>query len=388
MKIAIRTIQILVAILFIVSGLVKANDPLGLGYKMEEFFIVWSEDLKGNNFFTGLFNYLNDRKLFLSIVMIALEIVAGVALLVGWKKKLVLYLLLVLIVFFSFLTGYAFYAKYPNGLPKFTNCGCFGDCLPITPLTSFIKDLLLLGLIIFLIICQRYLQLLFSKTFRIITVSSSLAISLLLQWYVLKYLPLADCLPMKKGNNIMQQMKPAKNSVPSVYETRLVYENISTKELKDMSQDEFNNSKIWEDGNWKWKATNTKLIRQGTDIPKLPNFSLTTFSGVDSTREIIDDDGCAILYFVNPDYHSSKQIDHKFWEHAISKMPVYFITSAPGNFIPGITTDGRYKVFTCDGTVFRIAARVNPTIYLIKQGTIIHKWPLAKLAGATKIINN
>lgn len=376
MKTAVRIIQLLVGILFIISGLVKANDPLGLSYKMEEFFIAWSEDLKGNNFFVELFNYLNHHKLFLSIAMITLEIVAGVVLLVGWKKKFVLYLLLLLIIFLSFLTGYAYYAKYPNGLPKFTNCGCFGDCLPITPLTSFIKDLLLLAMITFLIIGKKYIQPVLSERFRVITVLASLALSVLLQWYVLKYLPLVDCLPLKKGNNISEQMKPPKNSTPSVYETRLVYENFQTKELKDMSQDEFNNSKIWADSNWKWKETNTKLIKQGTDIPKLPNFSLTTLNGVDSTEAILNYPDTCVLYFVNPG-KNKKLFNEEFWNKKTKQFPVFVVTGEPASFKEN--KNRQYQVFTTDGTVLRTAARANPTIYLLKKGTILNKWPLSKL---------
>lgn len=383
MKIAVRIVQILVGLLFIISGLIKANDPLGLSYKMEEFFIVWSEDLKENNFFTGLFNFLNEHNLFLSIVMITLEIVAGIALLVGWRKKLVLYLLLVLIIFFSFLTGYAYYAKYPNGLPKFTNCGCFGDCLPITPLTSFIKDLLLLAMIVLLIKGQRFVQAVFSNKMRTIIVIAGLILSLLLQWYVLKYLPLVDCLPLKEGNNLAEQRKPPKNAMPSVYETRLVYENFRTKEVRDMSQDEFNDSKIWEDTSWKWKETKTKLIRQGTDIPKLPNFSLTTLSGVDSTEAILNYPDSCFLYFVDPE-KNKKLFDQELWDQKAKQVPVFVVTTEPSFF--KYDQSRNYKVFTADGTAFRTAARANPTIYLLKKGTILNKWSLERIP--VSIISN
>jgi uncharacterized membrane protein YphA (DoxX/SURF4 family) len=132
MRIAIRIVQIFVAVLFIVSGLVKANDPIGLSYKMQEFFELWNEGFAQGSFIRNILTFFNEQSLALSIIMITLEIVAGVALLLVWKKKFVLWLLLVLIVFFTFLTGYA----YLSG--KFTNCGCFGDCLPITPFTSFL----------------------------------------------------------------------------------------------------------------------------------------------------------------------------------------------------------------------------------------------------------
>jgi hypothetical protein len=382
MKITIRIIQVIVALLFIVSGLIKANDPLGLAYKMEEFFELWISDLNNGSFFAkgalvSLFKFLNQHTLFLSVTMITLEIVTGVALLVGWMKRLMLWLLFVLIVFFSFLTGYA----YLSG--KFTNCGCFGDCIPITPFTSFVKDLALTAMIVFLLLGQKYIQPLFSRRIRALVVMGTLALSLLLQWYVLRFLPLVDCLPMKKGNNISEQIKPPKNAVPSVYETRLVYQNSKSNEIKDMSQDEFNNSKIWEDSNWKWKETKTKLVRQGTDIPKLQNFVLSTLSGYDSTEAILNHPGYTVLYFVNTD-KNGKGIDQEFLKAAGSaQFPVYFVTTNPGSFMdnPG------FPVFTCDGTVFRIAARVDPTIYLLKQAKIINKWPLARIDDATKTIS-
>src|SRR5687768_2264577 len=105
MKAAITIVRILVGVLFIISGLVKANDPLGLSYKMQEFFEIWNMGLQSSGFFLkspliALFHFLNDHSLALSISMITLEIVAGIALLLGWMKRFVLNLLLLLIVFF------------------------------------------------------------------------------------------------------------------------------------------------------------------------------------------------------------------------------------------------------------------------------------------------
>jgi hypothetical protein len=222
-----------------------------------------------------------------------------------------------------------------------------------------------------------------SWTSRGIVVTLSLTAALLIQWYVLKYLPFVDCLPMKKGNNIVDQMKPSKNAIPSVYESRLVYQNIKTGQLKDMSQTEFNSSKIWEDSSWKWKETKTKLIRKGTDIPKLQSFSLATLDGNDTTEAILSDTSYSILYFVNPDKTGS-QIDKNFLQKAnAKKIPAVFVTTdrnAFGNY-------QTYPVLICDGTIFRIAARVNPTIYLLKHATIVNKWPLTKINQATKAIN-
>src|SRR6201985_3177202 len=137
-------IRWVVGLLFIFSGLIKANDPLGLSYKMQEFFEVW-----------GL-NGFNNYTLTLSIVMNVFEVLAGVAVIVGWRMKLFSWLLLLLIIFFTFLTGYAFLSG------KFKNCGCFGDCLPITPFTSFMKDVLLTLLIFFLFYYKNKIKPLFN----------------------------------------------------------------------------------------------------------------------------------------------------------------------------------------------------------------------------------
>src|SRR4026208_1485030 len=132
MKLSVNIARIIVGVLFIFSGLIKATDPLGLSYKMQEFFDLW-----------GLTRF-NSWTLSLSVIMNAFEIIAGFALLLGWRIRLFSWLLLLLIIFFTFLTGYAYFSG------KFKNCGCFGDCIPLTPRVSFIKDLVLLGLIMFL----------------------------------------------------------------------------------------------------------------------------------------------------------------------------------------------------------------------------------------------
>ena len=176
MRTAVRIAQVLVGLLFIVSGMVKANDPVGLGYKMQEFFELWSAGFSKGSFVAAALEAMHNLALGLSIFMITLEVFLGVALLLGWMKKLVLWLLLLLIIFFTFLTGYA----YLSG--KFTNCGCFGDCLPITPLTSFLKDLALLVLILFLFFGRRYIQPVLSAGARTVILVATVFFCLGLQW--------------------------------------------------------------------------------------------------------------------------------------------------------------------------------------------------------------
>lgn len=262
MKISVRLVQIFVGVLFIISGLVKANDPIGLGYKMQEFFELWSEGFAQGNFIRSSLDFFNKSSLTLSIVMITLEIIAGIALLIGWKKKFILWMLLLLIIFFTFLTGYA----YLSG--KFTNCGCFGDCLPITPLTSFLKDILLLGMIIFLLTGQKYITPVFTSKMQVAVLSLSLVLSLVLQWYVLNYLPIADCLPFKKGNNILEQMKPPPGSKPDSVVMKFIYE-------KEGKRYEWGMSELPADlKSYKYIDRVDRVVRKGNAEPPIKGFSL------------------------------------------------------------------------------------------------------------------
>ncbi|MDX5346161.1 MAG: DoxX family protein, partial [Hymenobacteraceae bacterium] len=137
---------LLVGVLFIFSGLIKINDPVGTAIKLEEYFEVFSHD------FTSAFLALKPYALFLSIFLSALEIVLGVALLIRWKLKEILWCLLVLMIFFTFLT---FYSAYFN---KETDCGCFGDAIKLTPWESFTKDIVLLVMIVWLLVYRKHLQ--------------------------------------------------------------------------------------------------------------------------------------------------------------------------------------------------------------------------------------
>jgi len=391
MRIFVRIIQIFVGVLFIISGLVKANDPLGLSYKMKEFFELWNGELATSHFFlkNGLiafFEMLHESSLALSIFMITLEIFAGVALLLGWMKNFILWLLLLLIIFFSFLTGYA----YLSG--KFTNCGCFGDCLPITPLTSFTKDLILLVMILILLTGRKYITPLFSIKSRTLILASCLLITLLLQWYVLNYLPITDCLPFKKGNNIAQQIQPPPGAVPDSFAIRFIYE-------KGGKQYEFAPESLPADFNtYKFIDRKDKLIRKGNAEPAIKGFSLTgiskdsiTGNSIDSTQIVLSQQKAVLVFMQN--FQSPGWIDNfkKIADEVKAKsLPLYIAspsaTDALNLFEKANISNA--QSFNCDFTVVRTAARTDPTIYILKNGTIVNKYSRNQFDNAMKDLSS
>ncbi|MFI5185614.1 MAG: BT_3928 family protein [Chitinophagales bacterium] len=382
MKFLLNLIRVLVGVLFIVSGLVKANDPLSLSYKMKEFFEIWNSGLEHNNFFLkdiliNLFLFLHDHSLSLSVFMIVFEIIAGVALLLGWRMKLFSWLLLLLIIFFTFLTAYAFYSG------KFTNCGCFGDCLPITPKTSFLKDIVLSALIIFLFAFKKNIQPFFSGRTSFVIIAASAVLSFALQWYVLNYLPFADCLPFKKGNNISEKMKPPPGSVEDSFAIRFIYE-------KNGKQFEFAPSELPADLNtYSFKDRIDKLVRKGNADPAIKGFSLKTPSGADSTTIILSQPYCLLLFcenFSTPVSYWQKDFESLTKTANQKNIPVYIVTASVHEAVMTLqkTPFSGIQVLECDFTAIRTAARTNPCLYLLKQGTVVNKWSYKRIKSAEK----
>src|SRR5690606_8040796 len=197
MKWITRFCWIFVGVLFIFSGLIKINDPAGTAIKLEEYFEVFSSD------FSPFFLAFKPFSLPLAIILNVLEIVLGVALFMRWHLKTVLYSLLALIVFFTFLT---FYSAYFN---KVTDCGCFGDAIKLTPWESFTKDVVLLVMIVILIATKRYIPA--PKNYRMAALITGIAtvFSLAIGFYAILHEPILDFRAYKIGNNIPALMKPS-----------------------------------------------------------------------------------------------------------------------------------------------------------------------------------
>lgn len=355
MKALVWSARIIVGLLFIFSGLVKANDPLGLSYKMQEFFEIWG------------WHSLNDHTLLSSVLMNAFEIIAGFALLLGWRVKLFTWLLLIMIVFFTFLTGYT----YVTGKPA--NCGCFGDCLPITSKTSFLKDVVLTILIAFLVWKHKYIQPVLTPKLRLIIMGMVTVFSFGLQWYALTYLPPVDCLPFKKGNSIPEKMQPPANAIPDSFAIRFVYE-------KDGKRFEFAPSELPANlGEYTYVSREDKLVRKGNADPKIKGFRLSDAENNDRTTEVLSQPQALILFIEHfDDVPFSKWSDElkKIHQLAIQKQtPLYVVARFADDVKAKLASAGMgdLEVFTADVVAIHTAARTNPCLYLLRNGVIIDK---------------
>ncbi len=336
-----------VGLLFIFSGLIKANDPLGLSYKMQEFFDVW-----GMSFF-------NDYTLGLSLLMNLLEIVTGIALLIKYPYKQTLWVLLVLIIFFSFLTGYALFSG------KIKTCGCFGDCIPLTPKTSFIKDIVLFLAIVILLINHKKVKTNLHKAWGIIIILiGSFGVGYG-QYYVLQHLPFIDCLPYKVGKDIVEQMKLPPNAIADSIRLDMEFEKNGKTYQFDPS-----NFPADFDSTYIFKSRKEVIVIKGNGITApIQDFALNTISGQDTTDALFATSTPYVLVFAG-------QIDPTVpWSILLEKLhakyPLVYIVTADKD--RASSSFPKESILIGDNTMIKTASRVWPTIFIMNGSTIMSK---------------
>jgi uncharacterized membrane protein YphA (DoxX/SURF4 family) len=364
MKKFLPVAQVIVGVLFIFSGLIKANDPSGLSYKMQEFFEVWG------------WHGLNDYTLALSILMIAFEIIAGIAVLLGWRFPLFSWLLLLLILFFTFLTGYALLSG------KIRECGCFGDCIKLTALDSFVKDLVLLALILVLFYYRKMVRPVFSNRISLYVILAVTAFSFGIQFYVLKYLPLVDCLPYKAGSNIPENMKIPAGSIPD--STVIMFKYNKGGQEVEFDAEHFPDD--FDDSLYQFVGRYDKLIRKGNAQPPIKDLVMLAPSGTDTTQAILNQPGYSLVLF-------SRHLDRNPDDWGKEFAGIQAAASRSGTPLVWVSADAeqasgilkalaleQVPVLRGDLVAIKTAARVNPTLYLLQQGTIVQKWPYARFS--------
>ncbi|SDZ75768.1 DoxX protein [Arachidicoccus rhizosphaerae] len=353
----VMIVRIVVGLLFIFSGLVKANDPLGLSYKMQEFFDAWG------------WNALNWSTFSLSIAMNAFEILLGVAMLVGYRMRLFSWLILLLTLFFGFLTGYAALSG------KFQSCGCFGDCLPLTPIQSFLKDIALLILVLYIFIYRHKIRSRFSIKAAVSFLIIALAFALALQAYVLKHLPFVDCLPYKKGNHLLEQMQVPPGAIADSFAITFRYQHAGKVVEFDANHfpEDF-------DSTYQYVDRYDKLIRKGNAIPKVTDFSLKTPAGADSTQELLTSQQKYVLVlFKNFEAFNDQKAGLTTVIQQAHALSVPVMIATPEASAASSLQTGADQIFELDAVVEKTAARANPTYFLMQGDYILEKKSQAEL---------
>ena len=261
--------RIFVGLLFIFSGLIKANDPLGFSYKLVEYFEVFH------------ITFLNFLALSMAIVLCSLEMILGFALLIGVRGRQVAWWLLGIIIFFAFLTFYSAVFKVVQ------TCGCFGDAIVLTPWQSFSKDLVLLVLIIILFKNRSKINPLFTTKTSDRLLIIAIVLSFGVSFYTYNFLPVFDFLAYKVGVNIPDEMKTPAGAMPDEYEQTYHLKNNKTGATKVMTDKEYLKTNIWKDNNWVIVGTpETRLVKKGF-TPKIQDLTIQDAQRNDYTKELL-----------------------------------------------------------------------------------------------------
>lgn len=359
MKLISQIAKVIVGVIFIFSGLIKLNDPVGTQIKLEEYFEVFAADLP---ILHDFFMMLVPAALYLSVILCAAEVVLGVALLVGYKPKTTSWLLLLLVIFFTFLT---FYSAYFN---KVTDCGCFGDAIKLKPWTSFSKDIFLLVLILLILYKRNEFKSLPTGGIVALVTVASLGVA----FYAIRHLPLLDLLPYKVGASIPDQMKPSeelrykylfeKNGETFEYEsfpsdTTLVFKEMVT--LNEEAKPKITDYRAWnDDGDFtEYTLQGNKLI---IIIKNLKDINKAAFPEI---RELVKSTNGKGLDAIILTSANSSEID-EFKKAQQLDIPYYY----------------------ADATVLKTISRSNPGIWLLKDGTVKGKWHFNDTPSAETVL--
>jgi uncharacterized membrane protein YphA (DoxX/SURF4 family) len=353
MKILVSISRILVGVLFIISGMVKLNDPLGFSYKLQEYF---SQDVLNIPF-------LEPYALMISVLVVVFEVVLGVFLLIGYKPKFTVWSLFGMIVFFTFLT---FYSAY---FDKVKDCGCFGDALKLTPWESFTKDVILLFFILILFFGIKHIKPVFWKLPTTVLALLSFIFSLWFGYHVLMHLPTVDFRAYKIGNNIQEGMNVPENAAKPEIEYYWKF-NVNGEEQIITTNGSYPDVK------GDFVSVDTKVIKEGYQ-PSILDFSIES-EDEDVTEQFLNEDNLIIAVS-----YSLEKIER---EGALKLKALQDEAVKKGYKIIGLTASGKdakerinkaYKLdfiwYLCDEKALKTVVRSNPGILELDKGTIKQK---------------
>ena len=359
-----RVCWFLLGALFIFSGLIKLNDPVGTAYKFEEYFEVFAASLPALG---GFFLWFKGIARTLSIVMSSAEVILGAALLLRWYLRTTLWVLLGLLVFFTFLT---FYSAAFN---KVTDCGCFGDFIKLKPWTSFFKDLFLLALWGVVFTHQRFLRHSFVQgTLGVMTMTFVTAIAVGIGVRALGHLPYFDFLPYKVGNNIGQLMK---TRAPLRYKYMME---------KDGKTQDFT---IYPDSTWTYKSMESLNPEDG---PQITDFKVWNDDG-DYTPELLRGNKLVlIIQDVDKADRDRYALINKLLEDAKASRrgitPLVITSSSPAEFdVFRHTANLAVPFYYADATVLKSIIRSNPGFLLLKDGVVKGKYHYHDIPSIGKV---
>ena len=354
----------LLGLVFIFSGVVKAIDPLGTVYKIEDY-------LKA---FGGFFTELLPMAEVAAWALIILELLLGVCMVLNIRTQWTAW---VSLLFYLVMTPLTLYIALTNPV---SDCGCFGDAVVLTNWQTFWKNVVLIILAIILVACRKHTRQLWSNWMEVVlTVLTIVAAVAFMTWTRL-HLPLKDFRPYKVGNHLPTLMEYPEDAEPDVYEYSFVYEKDGVEQTFTLE----NYPKG--DSTWTFVRSNSKLIKKGYE-PPIHDFEIINAEGEDLTWDILESEEPVTLVVM----YDLKKADKKQMAKVVNLLGdeamrqegdeagVYILTGSGTDDIINFCLE--YPVLsdcicTCDPVTLKTIVRANPGAIVVQNGTVIDKYNL------------
>ncbi len=351
----------LLALIFLFSGFVKAVDPLGTVYKIQDYL---------HEGFGGVFQWAIPAAGVAAVCLITLEWLLGISMLLNVRTQWTSWITLL---FYCIMTPLTLYIAIANPV---SDCGCFGDALVITNWQTFWKNIILLLLSICLVICRKAIPELFSWWMEIIIALAALGSVAGIMGYSYTHLPQIDFRPYKVGNHIPTLMEIPDDAEVDQYEITLIY----AKDGKEQTFTLENYPKG--DPEWTFVDQKSVLIKKGY-VPPIHDFEIETLEGDYITQDILESEEPVTLV-VMYDLSKTDTTQLEKLMYMIHEYPrVYFLTASGEEEIfafaeeLGWDEETTYSTFCfTDPITLKTIVRANPGVIVVQNGTIIDKYNL------------
>ena len=352
----------LLGVVFIFSGAVKAIDPLGTVYKIEDY-------LKA---FGGFFTDLLPMAEVAAWGLIVLELLLGVCMLLNVRTQWTAWISLL---FYCVMTPLTLYIALTNPV---SDCGCFGDAVVLTNWQTFWKNVVLILLSILLVAWRKSVHQLWSNWMELLLAALTVAITLVFMAWTKHHLPVKDFRPYKIGNHLPTLMEYPEDAEPDVYEYAFVYEKDGVEQT--FTLDNYPKG----DSTWTFVRQESKLIKKGYE-PPIHDFEILNAYGEDLTWDILEsEDPVTLIIMYDLTKADKKQMDKVMRllgdEAKGERLEAGYILTGSGTD-EIISFSLEYPalsecICTCDPVTLKTIVRANPGVIVLQNGVVIGKYNL------------
>jgi len=350
--------RLIVGLVFIFSGFVKAVDPLGSAYKFADYFTAFK------------LGFLEFLALPMGIFLSAFELILGITLILGYRRKTMFQVLLWFMSFFTLLT---FILAIFNPV---SDCGCFGDALILTNWETFFKNVVLMVFVLILYFGRNSVYDSGPVLREWMVIGSLFVGASLFSFWNYRHLPLVDFRPYDVGTVIMEEMEIPDGVPVDEYKTSLIYRNMETGKTTSFSMEDYPKDTLM----WEFVDSESKLVKRGYE-PPIHDFAIMDPYGNDLMDEILSDEGYSMIMLANKLAGADKEalIHAGEWsqlEIFASDFSFYAVTAATSAEVESISSELGlgYPFLAGDEIMLKTIIRSNPGFMLLKNGTILGKW--------------